>query len=125
VELADGWMPMPYSGNEVSRRTPTLQTLDDLTARLRYAADHAAASGRTEPLGFSFALRSLDLPLAATDGVDALVEAAHLLADWGGTDTGAGPVATTRDAYTAELERLGEELVPRLHDVPTRGVVPG
>jgi probable F420-dependent oxidoreductase len=51
VELCDGWMPMPNPAALVARRrSPALETIDDLAVSLRYAADHAAAVGRRAPL---------------------------------------------------------------------------
>jgi probable F420-dependent oxidoreductase len=47
VELGDGWMPFPNPASSAARRkTPALETVDDLAARLARAAEHAAAVGR-------------------------------------------------------------------------------
>jgi probable F420-dependent oxidoreductase len=55
VELCDGWMPMPNPASVAKRRrSPVLETVDDLAGRLRYAAEHAAAVGRTAPLDVMF-----------------------------------------------------------------------
>jgi probable F420-dependent oxidoreductase len=120
VELCDGWSPMPYAGNAVSRRTATLASLDDLRARLAYVDEHAEAVGRTAPLGVSFGLDWIPLP-TSTDGTDALVEAGELLAELGVTDTTIVPPANSRAEYVAELQRLGGNLLPRLHAIPERG----
>lgn len=119
VELCDGWSPMAYTGNVVSRRTATLASVDDLRARMAYAAEHGDAVGRTTPLRVSFGLDWLPLPTSA-DGVDGLVEAGELLAAVGVTDTTLAPPATSRAEFVAELQRLGEDLVPRLQAIPAR-----
>jgi len=123
VELGDGWAPMAYAGNAVSRRTADLGSLDDLHARIAFAAQHAGKVGRTAPLGLQFQLLALPLP-TSQPGLAGLVEAAEMLGEVGVTRTSVACDATTRRSYIADLERLGEELLPRLHAIAERGVTP-
>jgi len=122
VEHGAGWLPMPYRGNAVSRRTAPMTSFDDLRAMLDYAAAHAAKVGRTEPLGLSFGLGTFPIPTTAPDPDDALVEAAEHLAGLGVTDTGfpLGPYETRAEL----LDRIAgaADLVARLKKVPTTGV---
>ncbi len=51
VTLADGWVPMPSPASAARRlRTPGIETIGDLSARLAIAHDIASEVGRTEPL---------------------------------------------------------------------------
>ncbi|MET0183616.1 MAG: TIGR03619 family F420-dependent LLM class oxidoreductase [Caulobacterales bacterium] len=121
VELGDGWMPMRYEGNIVSRRTAELASLEDFRARLGYASEHARRIGRTQPLGVSFGLQLFSIP-DACEGADGFIDAAHYLAALGVTDTGIGAAPTSRAAYIGELERIGAELLPRLHAIHSPGL---
>src|SRR5207244_12446196 len=51
VEQADGWVPMPNPARSASRRrTPALESVDDLRAGIAYAREHGEAVGREAPL---------------------------------------------------------------------------
>src|SRR5436305_1360799 len=51
VESADGWCPFPNPAAAArATRTPQIETLDDLAARVELAHEHARAVGRVEPL---------------------------------------------------------------------------
>ncbi len=55
VELCDGWIPIINFSQHVERRkTPAIEGLADLQARLDYARAHAEKVGRTAPLDVSF-----------------------------------------------------------------------
>ncbi|HZR81813.1 MAG TPA: LLM class F420-dependent oxidoreductase [Candidatus Binatia bacterium] len=77
VELGDGWVPFPNPAAMAKyTRTPTLETIDDLAARLTIAREHARAVGRTAPLDVCYSLyastsQSVD-PAEAVDRVAAL-----------------------------------------------------
>jgi probable F420-dependent oxidoreductase len=48
VELGQGWVPMPSPGAAAGHlRTPGLESLDDLRARIDYLHEHAAAAARS------------------------------------------------------------------------------
>ncbi len=86
VELGDGWMPMPSpAGSERRLHTPAIGTLDDLASRLRYARDHAAATGRTAPLEVVFMPLGLDMFTNAGVDADAAVDSIAELAELGVT----------------------------------------
>jgi len=124
VELGDGWLPMPYAGNAISRRTAPITSIDELRARLDYAASHAVRVGRTSPLRLSVGLSSF---APASDDDDTLVETAHALARLGATETAApmrGGTPGSLSAHLDALAELGGSLVPRLHQVSVTGVVP-
>jgi probable F420-dependent oxidoreductase len=54
VDLADGWVPMPYPRDDTNpRRSAFLETTDDLRALLAYADEHRARQGSTRPLTVS------------------------------------------------------------------------
>lgn len=57
VHLGEGWMPFPNRAKHVAlRRTPQLETADQLKSRIEYAQEYAAQVGRTQPLEIVFPL---------------------------------------------------------------------
>lgn len=51
VERAQGWMPFPSpAAASPALKTPSIETIDDLAARIEYARSHAAEIGRTSEL---------------------------------------------------------------------------
>jgi probable F420-dependent oxidoreductase len=55
VQLADGWSPFPNPAKSAERRrTPALETIDDLRRFIALARDEAEAAGRTAPLEIVF-----------------------------------------------------------------------
>ena len=109
VELGDGWIPLVNPAKAVERRrTPAMETLDDLASRIAYAREHAAAVGREAPLGIMFALGGLRFE-------GGLVELAGALAELGVTElyTAARPV-DTRAEWLAQVERMGAEVLPHV-----------
>lgn len=120
VDLADGWVPMPNPAHTAGRRhSPAVETLGDLRSRISYARDYAESVGRREPLTVAFSLGGLDLPAGSSSGDDGLVEVASELARAGVSYLygGVGPVET-RAEFLAEVERMGESLLPRLSAIP-------
>jgi probable F420-dependent oxidoreductase len=99
VDLADGWMPMPNPAKyAVRRRSPALESLDDVKAGIAYATEYAAKQGRTAPLGVMYALgRDTPKELAAAGVTDLYTVV------W---------KANTRAEWLAEVERMGKEVVP-------------
>jgi probable F420-dependent oxidoreductase len=120
VDLGDGWLPFPNSADTVQRRrTPAIETLDDLRAGVEYARIYAEKVGRRAPLGVSFPLGGIDT------GVTTATEIAERLAAAGVTDlsTGVGRVGS-RAEFVAEVGRMGEELIPRIAAIePGEGIV--
>jgi probable F420-dependent oxidoreductase len=99
VELADGWMPMPNPAKYAARRrSPALESLDDVKAGIAYAAEYGKSVGRTVPIGVMYALgRDTPEELAAAGVTDLYTIVRR---------------ADTRSAWLAEVERLGKEVVP-------------
>ncbi len=127
VELADGWAPMPNPAQTAARRhSAALETLDDLKARIDYAAGHATAVGRRTPLTIASSLGGLAMATpstnsGATDVDDLLVETAEQLAGVGVTYLYGGVIrpVDSRAEFLDEVVRMGETLVPRLATIAT------
>jgi len=109
VELADGWVPFPNTASMAQyTRTPAMETLDDLAARISFAREHAAAIGRREPFDICYSLVSqgsgaLD-PHAAAERIAALREL-------GVTWLTVGFPAATRGEYVAAMQQFSREVV--------------
>jgi probable F420-dependent oxidoreductase len=111
VESAQGWCPFPNpAATSPALKTPQLDTLDALAARLDEARAYAEEIGRSEPLDVCFAplgLSSLGQDLdrrAMRDEVEAL-EAL------GVTQTPVAARARTRDEWRARAEQLADDLI--------------
>ena len=128
VELADGWAPMPNSAQTAARRhSPAMETMDELSARIDYAAAHAASVGRTAPLTVASSLGGLASATTATDADDLMVEIATQLASIGVTYLYGGvyrPV-DSRAEFLDEVVRMGATLVPRLAAIAATGRIGG
>lgn len=105
VDLADGWMPMPNPAKYAERRrSPALESLDDVKAGIAYANEYATKQGRTAPLGVMYALgRDTPEELAAAGVTDLYTVV------W---------KANTRAEWLAEVERMGKEVVPSVKLIP-------
>jgi probable F420-dependent oxidoreductase len=126
VELADGWAPMPNSAQTAARRrTPAMETMADMAARIDYAAAHASAVGRRAPLTVASSLGGLQSETTATDVDDLLVEVAEQLAAIGVTYLYGGVLrpVDSRAAFIDEVLHMGETLVPRIAAIPAPGRV--
>ena len=109
VELGDGWIPLVNPAKAVERRrTPAVETLDDLSERIVYAREHAASVGRASPLGIMFALGGLRFE-------GGLVDLAAHLRDVGVTElyTATRPVGT-RAEWLSQVDRMGADLLPEI-----------
>ncbi len=99
VDLADGWMPMPNPAKYAERRrSPALESLDDVKAGIAYAQEYASSVGRTDPIGVMYAL-GRDTP----DALHAAGVTDLYTVVW---------KANTRAEWLAEVERMGKEVVP-------------
>jgi len=113
VELADGWVPMPSPAKATKRlKTPGIENVDDLRARIEEAQDHAASVGRSAPLEIAFMPMGLDMftnakvdPAAAVDGI-------RELAGVGVTYTCITIPGDTRAEVRANLDVFGSEILP-------------
>jgi probable F420-dependent oxidoreductase len=112
VELADGWAPMPNPARSARRRrSPALETLDDLRQSLAYASEHAAAVGREAPLEVVF--MPLGLDMLSDGGFDGPAVVDHLatMADAGVTYACVSVGGETLGQFVAEVERFGREVI--------------
>jgi probable F420-dependent oxidoreductase len=112
VEHADGWAPMPNPARSASRRrTPPLESLDDLRKGIAYAHEHGAAVGREAPLDVAFMPLGADMFSAAPPDPDAVVASVAELAAAGVTWIVTGVPGETRTEFVENLARYGEEVL--------------
>jgi probable F420-dependent oxidoreductase len=112
VELAEGWAPMPNPARSARRRrSPALESLEDLRASLAYAAGHAVAVGRDAPLEVVF--MPLGLDMLSDGGFDgaAVVDNLAAMADAGVTYACVSMTGETRREFLSEVERFGREVI--------------
>jgi probable F420-dependent oxidoreductase len=109
VELGDGWVPFPNTAAMAPfTRTPAMESLDDLAARVAFLRAHAATVGRTAPLDICYSLSPMGAH--ALDAAAAL-ERIAALRPHGVTWLTAGFAGDTRAEYIAALGRFGHEVV--------------
>jgi probable F420-dependent oxidoreductase len=121
VELCEGWVPMPNPARFAARRrTPALESLDDLRASLEYARLHAASVGRSAPLEVVFMPTGLDMtPAARLDAAAVLGEIAAL-ASAGVTYVVVSLPGETRRHFLENVERFGDQVVGPAGQVEVR-----
>jgi probable F420-dependent oxidoreductase len=109
VELCQGWVPFPNTTQMAQfTRTPAMETLDDLAARIAIAREHATSIGRTAPLDICYSLSpmgSRDLePAAAREQI-------ARLAALGVTWLTVGFGGQTRSDYITALRTFADEVI--------------
>jgi probable F420-dependent oxidoreductase len=111
VERADGWLPMP-SPAQASRllRTPPLETVDDLRARIGYLEAHCEKVGRTEPVDVVFMPIGVDMFREELPEPGPLVEHVHELAGAGVTALTITLPAPSRTAWLEAVDWWGREV---------------
>ena len=115
VTLADGWVPMPSPARATRRlRTPPIETVDDLSARIGTAREAAEAAGRTEPLEIAFMPIGLDMFTNAPIDASAVVDSVAALAAVGVTYVCINVPGDTRAEFRANLDILGSEVLPAI-----------
>ncbi len=108
VELADGWVPMPNPARSAARRrTPALETLEDLVEMVTFAREHAAAVGRRAPLEIVFMPLGLDMLSAGGFDGPAVVDHLAVLATAGVTYACVSLAGESRADFLANVERFG------------------
>ena len=112
VELCQGWVPFPNTAQMAQfTRTPAMETLDDLAARIAIARELATAVGRTAPFDICYSLSpmgSRDLePAAARDQIQSL-------AALGVTWLTVGFNGNTRAEYVEAMQRFGRDVIARI-----------
>src|SRR3954462_9171649 len=82
VELGQGWVPMPSPAAAATHlRTPGLESLDELSARLDYLREQCATAGRdAEERDLAFMPSGLDMFARATPDPGRVVDDIHALA---------------------------------------------
>jgi probable F420-dependent oxidoreductase len=121
VDLGDGWLPMPApAAASKYLKTPGLETLDDLKARLDYAREYAESVGRTDPIDITFMPRGMSM--FDGDGIDHEAIVADLIeqAEHGVTGVTLTLPATSRAQYLEQTAALGELVVPRVANLKVR-----
>lgn len=112
VEYGDGWAPMPNPARSASRRrTPPLESLDDLRKGIAYAHEHGAAVGREAPLDIAFMPLGADMFSASPADPDAVVASVAALAAAGVTWIVTGVPGETRTEFVENLARYGEQVL--------------
>jgi probable F420-dependent oxidoreductase len=109
VELCQGWVPFPNTPQMAQfTRTPPMETLDDLAARIAFAREHAQTIDRIEPLDICYSLSpmgSRDLePAAARDQI-------QRLAALGVTWLTVGFGGQTRSEYITALRKFADDVI--------------
>jgi probable F420-dependent oxidoreductase len=115
VELGDGWIPFPTQSHSAPHlRTAPMETLADLTERLAYAREHAAAVGRTASLEIGFMPFGADMfskdPLDPGRFLASLRELAALGVSW----VMLSVPCESRAEYRGRVARFGKEIIGRL-----------
>lgn len=113
VDLCDGWLPMPAPAKaSKSLKTPGIESLDDLRARLDYAREYAESVGRTDPIDVIFMPRGLSMFSGSDIDADAVVEDLAEQAAAGVTGVTIALPARTRAEFLEQAAFFGERIVP-------------
>ena len=111
VERGDGWLPMPSPAQATKLlRTPPLETVDDLRARIGYLRDHCEKVGRTEPVDIVFMPIGVDMFRDTLPEAGPLVEHVHELTEAGVTALTITLPAPSRAAWLESVEWWGREI---------------
>lgn len=118
VELADGWIPMPSPAKAAGLlRTPGMESLADLKDRLGYAAEHAAAVGRTAPLEVAFMPSGLSMFATERVNADALVEGIAAMAEVGVTYATVTSPAESRAELLEFIDVFATQVLPQVESI--------
>jgi probable F420-dependent oxidoreductase len=110
-----GWSPFPVSpalGRQT--RTASLESVEELAARIREMRAHAERIARREPLDVIFIPFGQGIIPQALPDPDAFCEQAVRLAEIGVTWLSIGIPSPTRAAYCENVARFGETVIARL-----------
>ena len=118
VQLADGWSPFPNPAKSAERRrTPALETIDDLRRFVALARDEAEAAGRAAPLEIVFMPLGLDMFTNAKVDPGPVIESIQQLADAGVTYACSAVPGDTRAEMLANFEVFGSDILPAVADI--------
>lgn len=113
VDLGDGWLPMPAPAKaSKSLRTPGIESLADLSARLDYLREYAESVGRTDPVDVTFMPRGLSMFSGAGFDADALLADLAEQVAAGVTGVTIALPARTRSEFLEQAAAFGEQIVP-------------
>ena len=112
VEHGDGWVPMPSPQRAAKAlRTPGIESVDDLRARISLMHDLAAEAGRPVPRDVVFMPSGLDMFAPAPPPAAAVVDELHALADAGVTWATVCLPADTRAELLRQVEAFGRDVI--------------
>jgi hypothetical protein len=113
VELADGWVPMPSPARASGRlRTPGIETVDDLRARIDEAKAYAESVGRADPLEVAFMPMGLDMFTNAAVQPGPVIESIRELADAGVTYACISIAGDTRTEVRVGMDVFATTILP-------------
>lgn len=114
VELCDGWLPIPNPARfSKRRRTPPLESVDDLRAGIDYARRHAESIGRDlSAFDVAFMPLSLDMSSKELPKPDEVEQSAQQLRDAGVTHLVTSVPGDTRADVVANIEYYGADVLP-------------
>ena len=112
VELGDGWVPMPSPARAAKTlRTPGLESIDDLAARIATLHRIADDVGRTAPLDVAFMPAGLDMFNRAAPEPGRVVDEMHALAGVGVTWATVTLPGESRAELLREIDRFGSAVL--------------
>jgi probable F420-dependent oxidoreductase len=115
AERAQGWMPLPNpAAYAAARRTPVLESLDDLEAMLGHLRGHAGEVGRTEPVDVLFMSFEGGVPGEPGWEPRRHVDDVRAQADLGVTWQAVNALGATPADVLAMVARYGDEVIATL-----------
>jgi probable F420-dependent oxidoreductase len=112
VELGDGWVPMPSPAKAAAAlRTPGLESIDELAARIATLRQLAAEAGRTDPIDIAFMPAGLDMFARAAPDPSHVVDELGRLAEVGVTWATVTLPGKTRADLLREIDRFGTDVL--------------
>ena len=113
VELGDGWVPMPSPAKAAKAlRTPGLESVDDLAARIGTLHRRADEIGRTAPIDIAFMPAGLDMFARATPEPAQVIDDLGRLAEVGVTWATVTLPGETRADLLREIGTFGSAVLP-------------
>jgi probable F420-dependent oxidoreductase len=115
VEHGDGWVPMPSPQRAAKAlRTPGIESVGDLRARIALMHDLAAETGRKVPPDVVFMPAGLDMFAPSPPPATAVVDELHALTDAGVTWATVCLPADTRAELLRQVEAFGCDVIAAL-----------
>lgn len=115
VELCDGWIPIPNPQSAVSRRrTPAIESLDDLRSRIEYARETIQGTGRTDPLEISTICIGTERFGTEQFSLDQVAQYAGALREAGVTYLNVGLPGESRSQFIDNIAGFGQDVMPMI-----------